>query len=79
MGELRVGMSDDEVVAHYREAYPYMSLSQAKEVYRTWLKFRHLDALAEQKKREAADAERRRLRKRLFGDDEFRDEGDQSQ
>ena len=65
--ELRVGMTDTEILAHYRRISPHMSLSQAKEVYRTWMKFRHLRALAESKQREAADAERRRLRERVFG------------
>lgn len=44
MDELRIGMSDNEVLAHYRRVYPHVSLGQAKEVYRTWLKFRHLGA-----------------------------------
>jgi hypothetical protein len=60
-------MSDNEVRAYYRQVHPHMSMVQAKEVYRTWLKFRHLGALAESKQREAADAERRWLRERLFG------------
>jgi hypothetical protein len=46
MDELRIGMSDNDVLAHYREEYPYIALGRAKEVYRTWLKFRHLGALA---------------------------------
>lgn len=67
MDELRIGMSDNEVLVYYRQVYPHMSLGRATEVYRTWLKFRHLGALAEKKEREAADAERRRLRERVFG------------
>jgi hypothetical protein len=70
MDRLRAGMADTEILAHYRRIYPHMSLSQAKEVYRTWLQFRHLGAVAERKQREAADAERRRLRERLFGVDD---------
>lgn len=65
--ELRSGMSDSEVAAHYRQIHPHMSVSQAMEVYRTWLKFGHLGALAETTQREAADAERRQLPERLFG------------
>jgi hypothetical protein len=67
MDELRIGMSDNEILAHYRWVYPHVSLGQAKEVYRTWLKFRHLGALAEKKERETADAERLRFRQQLFG------------
>jgi hypothetical protein len=67
MGKLRIGMSHNEVLTHYRRVYPHMSLGQAKESYRTWLRFRHLGALAEKKGREAADAERLRLRQQLFG------------
>jgi hypothetical protein len=46
MGKLRVGMCDNEVLAHYREEYPYISMGRAKEIHRTWLKFRHLGALS---------------------------------
>jgi hypothetical protein len=60
-------MSDNEVLAHYRQSHPYISVGQAKEIYRTWLKFRRLGALAEKKEREAVDAERLRLRQQLFG------------
>jgi hypothetical protein len=67
--DLRAGMSDEEVLGHYRKVHPYISMGQAKEVYRTWLKFRHLGALAEKQQREADDAGRRRLREHLFGDE----------
>jgi hypothetical protein len=46
MDDLRIGMSDNDVLAHYREECPSVALGRAKEVYRTWLKFRHLGALA---------------------------------
>jgi hypothetical protein len=61
MGKLRVGMSDNEVLAHYRQSYPYISVRAAKEVYRVWLKFRHLGALVEKRQRQAREAEQRRL------------------
>lgn len=50
MDELRAGMSDSEVLAYYRQNSPYMSMIQAKGVYRTWLKFRHLGATVEQQR-----------------------------
>ena len=64
---MRSGMSDSEIAAHYRQLHPHMSASQAMEVYRTWLKFRHLSARAETKRREVADAERRQLYERVLG------------
>jgi hypothetical protein len=54
-------MSDNEVLAYYRKIHPYISMGEAKEVYMTWLKFRHLGALAEKRQREAREAEQRRL------------------
>jgi hypothetical protein len=30
MGELRVGMCDNKILAHYREEYPYISMGRAR-------------------------------------------------
>jgi bifunctional pyridoxal-dependent enzyme with beta-cystathionase and maltose regulon repressor activities len=70
VNELSTGMTDDEILSHYRARHPHISLAAAKGTYRTWLRFRHLGALAQSRQREAADAERCRLRGRLFGVDE---------
>lgn len=67
MDDLRAGMSDDEILTYYRRSHPFISLTAAKGTHRTWLKFQHLGALAKQREHKAADAERNRLRQRLFG------------
>ena len=67
-------MSDDEVLAEYRQIHPHTSMSQAKEVYRTWLKFRHLGATKTAKDRVEAIERDRQLRGRLFGVGESRDD-----
>jgi hypothetical protein len=61
MGELKPGMTDHEILTHYRQRNPYISLGVAKAVYRTWLQFRYLGALAETRQREAREAEQQRL------------------
>jgi hypothetical protein len=65
--ELHPGMTDDEVLAFYRRRRPHISRAAATGTYRAWRQFRHLGAEAEKRRREAADAERDRLRRGLFG------------
>lgn len=47
-GDLWTGMTDDEILAYYRRRYPCISLTDANGTYRTWLRFRHLGAIARQ-------------------------------
>jgi hypothetical protein len=56
-----VAMTDEQILAHYRETNPYISLRTAKELHRGELKFWHLGAIKRKAEREARDAERRRL------------------
>jgi bifunctional pyridoxal-dependent enzyme with beta-cystathionase and maltose regulon repressor activities len=65
--DLRLGMTDDEVVAHYRRLRPHINATTARATYRAWCQFRHLGVAAELKEQEAAEAESSRLRQRLFG------------
>jgi hypothetical protein len=74
MGDLRVGMSDNEILAHYRQIHPYMCMGEAKELYRTGLKFRRLGAATVAKERADAVENHDRLRERLFGGDEGHDD-----
>jgi hypothetical protein len=60
-------MSDNEIFSHHRQIHPHMSMGQAKEVYRTWLKFKHLGAAKVVKQRAEAIEKDRQLRERLFG------------
>jgi hypothetical protein len=60
-------MGDDEILAYYRRSHPYISRAAATGTYGAWRQFRHLGAEAEKRRREAADAERDRLRRGLFG------------
>jgi hypothetical protein len=56
-----VAMTDEEILRHYRQRNPYISLRMAKESLRGELKFWHLGAITRKAEREARDAERRRL------------------
>lgn len=67
MDDLRTGMSDNEVLAHYRPVHPYISLAQAKELHRIEREFGHLARIKMQEEWLARAQARRELRDRLFG------------
>jgi hypothetical protein len=60
-------MTDEEILAHYRLANPYISLEQAKALHRIELKFGHLGRIKTQQEQQALEEARRELRERLFG------------
>lgn len=60
-------LTDEQILAKHRQRWPYITLTAAKELEHISAKFRHLGALAQKRKREAAEEERRRLRAKLFG------------
>ena len=56
------GMTDEQIVAHYRDRdfNPYMSMATAKALHRLHWQFRHLAlAAAEARERERQEAQRR--------------------
>jgi hypothetical protein len=59
-------MTDEELLAFYRQRYPYLPLSIAKELRRADLKYWHLSAIAKKKEREAKEEELRRLHAKVF-------------
>jgi hypothetical protein len=60
-------MTDEEILAHYRIADPYISLAKAKELHRIELKFGHLGRIKKLQEQLAQEQARRELRERLFG------------
>jgi hypothetical protein len=60
-------MTDEEILAHYRLANPYISLEQAKALHRIELRFEHLGRIKKQQEQQAHEEARRELRERLFG------------
>ena len=44
-------MTDEEILCHYRQRYPHISLGMAKELRRIDMKFRHLRAAADKRAR----------------------------
>jgi hypothetical protein len=61
-GRLTMGMTDGEILAHYRQHYPYIALGTAKGSYCTWLRFRHLGAAVEKAREQERQEAERRLR-----------------
>jgi hypothetical protein len=61
-------MTDDELLAHERERHgnPYMTLTTAKELRKTALKFWHLGAAREWAEEQAREDARRELRAKLW-------------
>ncbi|MEV3905514.1 hypothetical protein AB0K11_24620 [Mycobacterium sp. NPDC050551] len=61
VNEPRSNMTDSEVLAHYRQQYPYIPMGRATEVHRTWLKFRHLGAAVDERQRDVRLREQQRV------------------
>jgi hypothetical protein len=61
-----LALIDEELLAFYRQRYPYLPLSIAKELRRADLKYWHLSAIAKKKEREAKEEELRRLHAKVF-------------
>jgi hypothetical protein len=54
-------MSDEEILAKYRARNPYISLGEATELHRTWLRFQHLGTQKQASDRKAREDDQRRL------------------
>lgn len=54
-------MTDKQILEHYREANPHVSLRVAKELHRLELKFRHVGVAARRREQQAREAEQLRL------------------
>jgi hypothetical protein len=59
---LTVGMTDAEILAHYRQFRPYINLTRAKASYRGWLRMRHVVAAFEKAREQERQEAERRLR-----------------
>jgi hypothetical protein len=62
--QMSAGMTDEQIVAHYRDRdfNPYMSMATAKALHRLHWQFRHLALAAAKAKQEALEEQRRQLR-----------------
>ena len=53
--------TDAEILAHYRQANPYISLALAKELHHIERKFRHLGRIKMQQERQTREQDRRKV------------------
>ena len=59
-------MTDDDILYHYRQRNPYVSLAMARELHRGELRMWHLGAIQRRAEREAKEKARQQLRASLF-------------
>ena len=72
MGEMTrdewLAMTDAEVLAHYRRRAPHCDLAWARAQHREALKWWHLGVAIKRRAGIEQEAERERLRRRVFGE-----------
>ena len=60
-------MTGEQIAAHYRAAYPYMSASRRLALHRGEVRYRHLLLAAQERERLKRESDRERMRCKIFG------------